>query len=105
MSGRKLFAMTDPAIIKRNCVLLVLCLLSIASSSHGQQLHSNGSTSLRVIVTDAEQHSVTGAACSLFRPGVPPAVAASATTDEQGMAVFQKITSGVYTLRVQSKGF
>ncbi len=96
--------MTD-LIIKKGCALVALCLLSIAPSSHGQQLQSDTSTSLRVIVTDAEQHSVTSATCSLLRPGAPPAVVASATTDEQGVAVFQKITPGVYALRVQSKGF
>ncbi|MDQ6653545.1 MAG: carboxypeptidase regulatory-like domain-containing protein [Acidobacteriota bacterium] len=96
--------MTD-SVIKRSFTLFALCLLSIAPSSHGQELQSDGSTSLRVIVTDAEQHSVSGAACSLIRPGPPEVVVASATADEQGAAVFQKIMPGAYTLRVQSKGF
>lgn len=74
-------------------------------SARAQQTPSRTTTNLRVIVADTEQHSISGATCSLFRPDASTVVVANATTDEQGLAVFQKIMPGMYMLQVQSKGF
>ena len=75
-----------------------------ASPSKGHQPDSSAA-SLRVTVTDTEQHSLTGATCSLLRPNEAAQVVATATTDEKGVATFTAVAPGVYILRVESRGF
>src|SRR5690242_15031667 len=74
------------------------------SPAQGQQSESS-IASLQVTVTDAQQHSLNGVTCSLLRPNDSKAVVATATTDEQGVATLTVATSGIYILRVESKGF
>src|ERR1700682_5513157 len=93
-----------PAFVAKWCAFVMLCVCAVASA-RGQQPQSSLMVNLRVVAVDAQERPVVGATCSLFRTGVPAAVVASAITDEQGRATFQKISPGTYTLRVQAKGF
>lgn len=83
------------------CILSAFCLC--AAVSFGQQPASD--ISLRVIVTDAQQRPVPGALCSIVRPDNAAQVVSTATTDEQGDAVFSSIKPGTYTLLVERQGF
>ena len=82
--------------------MVCVCVVSVGSAQQSQ----TGASSLRVLVTDTQQRALAGAVCSI-RPTTDSAkVAATATTDEEGIAVFPAtLTSGNYTLRVESQGF
>jgi hypothetical protein len=75
------------------------------SSASQEQQSGLSITGLRVTVTDARQHSLNGATCLLLLPNESATILATATTDEQGVAVFTAIAPGAYILRVESKGF
>src|SRR2546426_4173020 len=60
---------------------------------------------LRVVVTDARQHSLPGATCSLIDSRKPTAIVATAVTNEEGIATFTALPSGSYSLRVENKDF
>jgi hypothetical protein len=90
--------------LKHFCALALLCVCAVGLC-FAQQSQSDAS-GLRVLVTDTQQHLIAGAVCSLRGPGDSARVAATATTDEQGIAVFPvTIASGNYSLRVESQGF
>ncbi|HEV7860477.1 MAG TPA: carboxypeptidase regulatory-like domain-containing protein [Pyrinomonadaceae bacterium] len=85
--------------------LALLFFLSLVAD--GRALTSAGS--LRVTVTDAQQHPLPGAECVLLDAADETAMKthalATAITDAQGVATFNSIAPGSYTLRVESKGF
>jgi Carboxypeptidase regulatory-like domain/TonB-dependent Receptor Plug Domain/TonB dependent receptor-like, beta-barrel len=83
------------------CVLAVLCVLTVGS---GYAQSQSGASGLRVTVTDMQQHAIPGAVCSLRRSSDSAKIAASTTTNEQGIAVFPA-TYGTFTLSVESPGF
>jgi hypothetical protein len=84
--------------------LAVLCVFAVGPG-YAQQSQS-GVPGLRVLVTDTQQRALPGAVCSLRTAGDNAKVAATATTDEQGIAVFPAtLTVGNYSLRVESQGF
>jgi len=86
----------------------LLFLLGLAvDSSAAQRIPAVQSSNgiLRVSVTDAQQHSLRGATCSLLRANEPRVEVANATTDDQGVAVFTSIPPGSYVLSVAGKGF
>src|SRR5258708_4622490 len=60
---------------------------------------------LRIVVTDARQHSLAGATCSLIDSRRPKAIVATAVTNEGGVATFTALPAGSYTLRVENNGF
>src|SRR6266404_2136525 len=64
-----------------------------------------GGASLQIGLTDAENRPISGATCSLFNKKDPSRVVATAVTSEEGLAVFPTISPGVYTIKVESKGF
>ncbi len=74
------------------------------SDSQPQQI-PQPAVNLRIVVTDARQHSLPGATCSLIDSGRPKAIVATAVTNEEGVAIFTALPSGSYTLRVGNKGF
>ncbi len=74
------------------------------SDSQTQQL-PRPAVSLRIVVTDARQHSLAGATCSLIDSRKPKAIVATAVTNEEGVATFTALPSGSYTLRVENNGF
>jgi hypothetical protein len=74
-------------------------------SAHQEQQSRLSTTGLRVTVTDVQQHSLSGATCSLLLPNESATVVATTTTDEQGIAAFTAIALGAYILQVESKGF
>jgi len=89
----------------RHCYALALLCVCAVGPGYAQQSQSNA-PGLRVLVTDTQQRSLAGAVCSLRAAGDNAKVAATATTDEQGIAVFPAaLTPGKYTLRVESQGF
>ncbi len=82
-----------------------LALLFVCAVGYAQQPQSSAS-GLRVLVTDTQRRALPGAVCSLRATSDNAKVAATATTDEQGIAVFPAtFTPGNYTLRVESQGF
>src|SRR5882672_1968982 len=86
----------------------LLCFIGLALDGSAAQVDPAAPTpagSLRVIVTDAQQHSLRGALCSLLRENESRTIVATASTDDQGVAVFVSIRPGSYVLRVASKGF
>src|SRR5947209_4334198 len=83
----------------------LLALLFTCARTNAQQPEQTPA-GLRVTVEDAQQRAVPGATCLLFRGDERAAPAASATTDEQGVATFPAtLAPATYTLRVESKGF
>jgi hypothetical protein len=89
----------------RHCYALALLCVCAVGPGYAQQSQSNA-PGLRVLVTDTQQRSLAGAVCSLRAAGDNAKVAATATTDEQGIAAFPAaLTPGKYTLRVESQGF
>ena len=60
---------------------------------------------LRVTVTDAQQHSLGGVTCSLIRTSDPAKVVATALTDSEGVATLVEVARGEYILTVESTGF
>jgi len=86
----------------------LLCFIGLALDGSAAQVDPAAPTpagSLRVIVTDAQQHSLRGALCSLLRENESRTIVATASTDDHGVAVFVSIRPGSYVLRVASKGF
>jgi hypothetical protein len=89
----------------RHCYALALLCVCAVGPGYAQQSQSNA-PGLRVLVSDTQQRSLAGAVCSLRAAGDNTKVAATATTDEQGIAAFPAaLTPGKYTLRVESQGF
>src|SRR5712692_9839748 len=87
--------------IKPCFALAVFCVCAVGAC-YAQQSQS-GALGLRVLVTDTQQRALAGAVCSLRAFSDKAKVSATATTDEQGIAVFPAtLTSGNYTLRVES---
>ena len=90
--------------IKQCFALALLCACAVGPG-YAQQSQS-GAPGLRVLVTDTQQRALPGAVCSLRASSNNAKVAATATTDEQGVAAFPAaLTAGNYTLRVESQGF
>jgi len=89
----------------KHCYALALLCAWVVGSAFGQQSQNSG-VSVRVLVTDAQQRAVAGAVCSLSLAINTSTVAATASTDEQGIAKFPaNLTPGNYLLRVESPGF
>lgn len=86
---------------------LLFLLGLVLDSSAAQQVPAAQSptANLRLHVTDARHQTLRGATCSLLSAEEPTKVVASATTDDQGVAVFASISPGSYVVRVASKGF
>lgn len=89
----------------RHCYALALLCVCAVGPGYAQQSQGNA-PGLRVLVTDTQQRSLAGAVCSLRAAGDNAKVAATATTDEQGIAAFPAaLPPGKYVLRVESQGF
>ncbi|MDX6530352.1 MAG: hypothetical protein QOH41_2642 [Blastocatellia bacterium] len=89
--------------VKHCSVLVLLCALFVGA---GFAQPRNGSAGLRIFVADTQQRPVGGATCSLTPAKNNALVAATASTDETGVAVFPAtLMPGKYTLRVESAGF
>src|SRR6266446_3476136 len=94
-----------PHSFTKHCWTLAILWVCLVSTAFAQQ-PQNGGFGLRVLVTDAQQHAVAGAVCSLSPVNNDAKVAATASTDEEGVAKFPAtLLSGKYKLRVQSPGF
>jgi hypothetical protein len=76
----------------------------LAGRIQEQRPQSKGAT-LRIALTDAEQRPISGATCSLIRKDDSSRVVATAVTGEGGLVEFPAISPGVYTIKVESKGF
>ena len=84
-------------------VLALFCVFVVGDGFAQPQRRSAG---LRVVVTDAQQHAVAGVVCSLSPANNSATIAATASTDELGVAKFpDTVIPGNYTLRVESPGF
>jgi hypothetical protein len=94
----------SPSRFIRHCSLLALfCVLVVGA---GIAHPGNGSGGLRVFVADTQQRPVGGAACSLIPANNNALAAATASTDDSGVAIFPAtLMPGKYTLRVESPGF
>src|ERR1700730_10999820 len=77
---------------------------AIPSPNPPQAQQPESIVTLRVVVTDAQQHSLAGATCSLIH-APESRVIATAVTNQEGVATFTAVPSGSYTLRVESNGF
>jgi len=87
---------------------VLILLLGLTPESSAAQLNPTSqppSGILRVTVIDAQKHLLRGVSCSLLRSDQPTAAVATATTDDQGVAVFASIPPGSYILRVAGTGF
>src|SRR5947209_1554126 len=94
-----------PHLSIRHCCALVLFSVCMAAVCLGQKAPS-GPQSLRVLVTDTQERPLPGAVCTLLAADADAKAAATATTDEQGMAAFPAtLQPAAYTLRVESTGF
>lgn len=60
---------------------------------------------LRITVTDAQGHLLSGVGCSLLRSTEPTRIVATAVTNDEGVATFNEAPAGEYVLRVESTGF
>lgn len=60
---------------------------------------------LRITVTDARAHLLSGVSCSLLRSTEPTRIVATAVTNNEGVATFNEAPAGEYVLRVESTGF
>jgi Carboxypeptidase regulatory-like domain/TonB-dependent Receptor Plug Domain len=60
---------------------------------------------LRITVTDAQGHLLSGVSCSLLRSTEPTTIVATAITDNEGVATFNETPAGEYVLRIESTGF
>ena len=88
----------------KHCYALALLCACAVGTGFAQQSESVR-LGLRVLVTDTQQRAIAGAVCSL-RSKDNPKVAVTASTDEQGIAVFPAaLAPGDYTLRIESPGF
>src|SRR5689334_3470282 len=83
------------------CALAVLGVLTVGL---GYAQSQSGASGLRVTVTDMQQQAIPGAVCSLHPSSHIAEIAATVTTNEQGIAVFPA-TYGTFTLSVESAGF
>src|SRR5258708_4613864 len=92
-----------PQSFTKHCWALAIlwaCVVSNAFAQHPQRF------GLRVLVTDEQQHAVVGAVCALGPANNNAKVAATASTDERGIAKFPAtLIPGNYKLRVESPGF
>src|SRR5258708_12448485 len=89
--------------IKDCSVLALFCVLVVGG---GFAQPRNGSAGLRVLVADSQQRPVGGAVCSMIPANNDATAAATASTDERGVAKFPAtLKPGNYTLRVESPGF
>ncbi len=79
-------------------IVIILGILVCGISAPAQTLPAD----LSVVVTDAEQLAVVGAACSLTQAGK---IIATKITDENGAATFTGLRPGVYDLHVEKEGF
>src|SRR3989440_9907634 len=96
---------TVPHLSIRHCCALVLFSVCMAAVCLGQQAPS-GPQALRVLVTDTQERPLPGAVCTLLAADADAKAAATATTDEQGVAAFPAtLQPAAYTLRVESTGF
>src|ERR1700716_4167760 len=92
-----------PQSFTKHCWTLAILWACVVSNAFAQQPQSFG---LRVLVTDEQQHAVAGAVCSLSPANNNAKVAATASTDERGIAKFPAtLIPGNYKLRVESPGF
>jgi hypothetical protein len=94
--------------IRWSLILSSFCLLP-SISSYAQQPSPRAGI-LRVTVIDEQQRPLPNAACALLKEttantAAKTSPAAITTTDEQGVAAFANVASGLYMLRVESKGF
>ena len=80
-------------------------LTGILGGRFQEQRSQSGGASLRIAVIDDEKRSISGATCSLIKKDAPSNVVVTAVTNEEGLAVFPAISPGIYTLKVNSKGF
>src|SRR5258707_6922825 len=87
-------------------ILFTLCgsILSQASASHVQKDQASAG-GLRITVTDAQGHLVSGVSCSLLLASEPRKIVATAVTNSGGVAAFTQVPDGEYVLRIESKGF
>jgi hypothetical protein len=89
----------------KHCYALALLCACVVGSAFGQQSQNSGA-GLRVLVADSQQRPVGGALCSLIPANNNALAAATASTDERGVAMFPAtLMPGKYTLRVESPGF
>jgi hypothetical protein len=86
-------------------LLFFLGLALDGSAAPQSSVAPSAAGALRVTVTDAQQQVLRGATCSLLRSNEANKIVATATTDDQGIAVFASLTPGPYVLRVAGKGF
>ena len=94
-----------PYSLAKHCFTLAVFLVCAFSTVLAQQSQNDG-LGVRVSVTDAQQRPIAGAVCSLWPANNNAKVAATASTDEQGVAKFPAtLTPGYYRLRVESAGF
>src|ERR1700758_753402 len=89
----------SPIVVLR--LVAALCLFAVIPC-FGQ---TTSVAALRVTVTDANQRPVRDAVCSLLGAATDRQPVATATTDEQGVALFSTVSPGPYTLRVEREGF
>src|SRR5882672_4276235 len=94
-----------PYSLAKHCLTLAVFFVCAFSTVLAQQSQNDG-LGVRVSVTDAQQRPIAGAVCSLWPANNNAKVAATASTDEQGVAKFPAtLTPGNYRLRVESAGF
>ncbi len=86
------------------CYVIALLCIGVVSQGYAQQSQSD-LPGLTLLVTDSQQRVMAGAVCSLRIAGEKTRDAATATTDEQGVATFSGLPSGTYELRVEMPGF
>src|SRR6266404_4113730 len=94
-----------PYSLAKHCFTLAVFLVCAFSTVLAQQSQNDG-LGVRVSVTDAQQRPIAGAVCSLWPANNNAKVAATASTDERGIAKFPAtLIPGNYKLRVESPGF
>jgi hypothetical protein len=94
----------SPICFIKHCLVLAIFCLFVVGGGFAQP--RTGSAGVRVLVTDAQQRAVSGAVCSLSPANNNARGAATASTDELGVAIFPAaLVPGNYTLRVESPGF
>jgi hypothetical protein len=85
-------------------LLSILFLCAVAPGFAQEEQSPAASLHLRVVVTDSHERSLPGAVCSLSRAS-EQTIIATATTDEQGVATFNSLAPGNYTLRIEKRSF
>jgi hypothetical protein len=94
----------SPICFIKHCLVLAFFCLFVVGGGFAQP--RTGSAGVRVLVTDAQQRAVSGAVCSLRPVNNNAKGAATASTDELGVAIFPAaLVPGNYILRVESPGF